>query len=103
MAVRGLRIQGARVPHYNRRADLVCFVNGLPLIFIELKAVYRNIPAGFDDNLTDYLTDHSIAHAFHHNAFVVRRGEREVPEEGRMNVGFSCQFPRVPAIVSERK
>ena len=21
-----------RVPHYNRRADLVCFVNGLPLV-----------------------------------------------------------------------
>jgi type I restriction enzyme, R subunit len=66
-----LRIQGVRVPHYNRRADLVCFVNGLPLVFIELKAVYRNIRAGFDHNLTDYLSEHSIAHAFHHNAFVV--------------------------------
>jgi type I restriction enzyme, R subunit len=71
LAVRELKIQGVRVPHYNRRADLVCFVNGLPLVFIELKAVYRNIRAGFDDNLTDYLTDHSIAHAFHHNAFLV--------------------------------
>jgi hypothetical protein len=28
------------VPHYDRRADLVCFVNGIPLVFIELKAVY---------------------------------------------------------------
>ena len=64
-------MQGVRVPHYNRRADLVCFVNGLPLVFIELKAVYRNIRAGFDDNLTDYLSEHSIAHAFHHNAFLV--------------------------------
>jgi type I restriction enzyme R subunit len=71
LAVRELKIQGARVPHYNRRADLVCFVNGLPLVFIELKAVYRNIRAGFDDNLTDYLSEHSIAHAFHHNAFLV--------------------------------
>ena len=53
LAVRELKIQGIRVPHYNRRADLVCFVNGLPLAFIELKAVYRNIRAGFDDNLTD--------------------------------------------------
>jgi len=66
-----LKVQGVRVPHYNRRADLVCFVNGLPLVFIELKAVYRNIRTGFDDNLTDYLSDHSIAHAFHHNAFLV--------------------------------
>jgi type I restriction enzyme R subunit len=31
LAVRELKIQGTRVPHYNRRADLVCFVNGLPL------------------------------------------------------------------------
>jgi type I restriction enzyme R subunit len=71
LAVRELKIQGLRVPHYNRRADLVCFVNGLPLVFIELKAVYRNIRAGFDENLTDYLHEHSIAHAFHHNAFLV--------------------------------
>jgi type I restriction enzyme R subunit len=71
LAVRELKVQGVRVPHYNRRADLVCFVNGLPLVFIELKAVYRNIRAGFDDNLTDYLTEHSIAHAFHHNAFLI--------------------------------
>jgi len=77
LTVRELKIQGVRVPHYNRRADLVCFVNGLPLVFIELKAVYRNIRAGFDDNLTDYLSDHSIAHAFHHNAFlVVSNGDR---------------------------
>src|SRR5438034_5401120 len=71
LAVRELKIQGVRVPHYNRRADLVCFVNGLPLVFIELKAVYRNIRAGFDDNLTDYMSEHSVAHAFHHNAFLV--------------------------------
>ncbi len=71
LAVRELKVQGLRVPHYNRRADLVCFVNGLPLVFIELKAVYKNIRAGFDDNLTDYLSEHSIAHAFHHNAFLV--------------------------------
>ena len=77
LAVRELKIQGVRVPHYNRRADLVCFVNGLPLVFIELKAVYRNIRAGFDDNLTDYLHEHSIGHAFHHNAFlVVSNGDR---------------------------
>jgi type I restriction enzyme R subunit len=71
LAVRELKLQGLRVPHYNRRADLVCFVNGLPLLFIELKAVYRNIRAGFDDNLADYVSEHSIPHAFHHNAFLV--------------------------------
>ena len=77
LSVRELKVQGVRVPHYNRRADLVCFVNGLPLVFIELKAVYKNIRAGFDNNLTDYLHPSSIAQAFHHNAFlVVSNGER---------------------------
>ena len=71
LAVRELKITGLRAPHYNRRADLVCFVNGLPLVFIELKAVYKNIRAGFDDNLSDYLDENIIAHAFHHNAFLV--------------------------------
>ena len=77
--MRELKIQGVRAPYYNRRADLICFVNGLPLVFIELKAVYRNIRAGFDDNLTDYLSEHSIAHAFHHNVFlVVSNGDQAV-------------------------
>ncbi len=77
VAVREMKFQGQRVPYYNRRGDLVCFVNGLPLVFIELKAVYKNIREGFDSNLTDYLSEHSIAHAFHHNAFlIVSNGDR---------------------------
>jgi len=77
LAVRELKIQGLHVPHYNRRADLVCFVNGLPLVFIELKAVYLNMRAGYDNNLTDYLSETSINHAFHHNAFlIVSNGDR---------------------------
>ena len=77
LAVRELKVQGLTVPHYNRRADIVCFVNGLPLVVIELKAVYKNIRAGFDDNLTDYLHPSSISHLFHHNAFlVVSNGDR---------------------------
>ena len=77
VAVRELKITGLRSPSYNRRADIVCFVNGLPLVFIELKAVYRNIRAGFDGNLRDYLDEHVIAHAFDHNAFlIVSNGHR---------------------------
>lgn len=77
IAVRELKLTGLRTPNYNRRADLVCFVNGLPLVFIELKAVYKNIRAGFDGNLKDYMDEHVIAHAFHHNAFlVVSNGHR---------------------------
>ena len=77
VAVRELKITGLRSPSYNRRADIVCFVNGLPLVFMELKAVYRNIRAGFDGNLRDYLDEHVIAHAFDHNAFlIVSNGHR---------------------------
>jgi type I restriction enzyme R subunit len=77
IAVRELKLTGIRTPNYNRRADLVCFVNGLPLVFIELKAVYKNIRAGFDGNLRDYMDENVIAHAFHHNAFlIVSNGDR---------------------------
>ena len=77
LAVRELKLTGIRTPNYNRRADLVCFVNGLPLVFIELKAVYRNIREGFDNNLLDYMDENVIAHAFHHNAFlIVSNGDR---------------------------
>jgi type I restriction enzyme R subunit len=77
LAVRELKLTGTRTPNYNRRADLVCFVNGLPLVFIELKAVYKNIRAGFDGNLRDYMDENVIAQAFHHNAFlIVSNGDR---------------------------
>ena len=77
LAVRELKLTGIRTPNYNRRADLICFVNGLPLVFIELKAVYRNIREGFDANLSDYMDENVIAHAFHHNVFlIVSNGDR---------------------------
>lgn len=77
LAVRELKLTGLRTPNYNRRADIVCFVNGLPLVFIELKAVYKNIRAGFDGNLRDYMDENVVAHAFHHNAFlIVSNGHR---------------------------
>jgi type I restriction enzyme, R subunit len=71
LAARELKLTGLRTPNYNRRADIVCFVNGLPLVFIELKAVYKNIRAGFDGNLRDYMDENVIAHVFHHNAFLI--------------------------------
>src|SRR5206468_1994853 len=46
-------------------------------VFIELKAVYLNIRAGYDNNLTWYLDPNVAPHAFHHNAFViVSNGDR---------------------------
>ena len=39
---------------HTRRADLVGFVNGLPLVLIELKAVHRRLQTAYEDNLRDY-------------------------------------------------
>ena len=66
LAVRELCIMGSL---YRRRADIVGFVNGLPLLFIELKNVHKNIQRAYDGNLADYKD--TIPHVFHHNAFVV--------------------------------
>jgi type I restriction enzyme R subunit len=54
---------------YTKRADLVGFVNGLPLVFIELKAAHKALKNAYDDNLRDYRT--TIPHIFWHNAFII--------------------------------
>jgi type I restriction enzyme R subunit len=54
---------------YKRRADLVGFVNGLPLVFIELKASHRRVENAFRDNLRDY--KNTIPQIFSYNAFIV--------------------------------
>ena len=54
---------------YTRRCDLVGFVNGLPLVFIELKASHRAIRNAYDGNLTDYKD--TIPHLFWYNAFII--------------------------------
>lgn len=40
---------------YEKRADLIGFVNGLPLVFIELKGIDHNVEEGFRKNFRDYL------------------------------------------------
>ena len=54
---------------HTRRADLVGFVNGLPLLFIELKAVHRRLETAFTGNLTDYKD--TIPHLFWYNALII--------------------------------
>ena len=53
----------------NRRADLVGFINGLPLIFIELKASHRKLEEAYKKNLQTYKT--TIPQLFHYNAFLI--------------------------------
>lgn len=40
--------------YHTRRTDLLGFVNGIPLLFVELKATHKTLKAAYDDNLTDY-------------------------------------------------
>ena len=66
IVVRELWIKG---PIHKRRADVVCFVNGLPLVFIELKNHDQDIQNAYTDNYRDYLD--TIPHLFHHNAMIM--------------------------------
>jgi type I restriction enzyme R subunit len=55
---------------YRRRCDLLGFVNGIPLVFIELKAPHVPLKSAFDDNLRDY-RGQSVPQLFHPNAFIL--------------------------------
>ena len=52
-----------------RRPDLIGFVNGLPLVFIELKAAHRQLIHAYKDNLADY--KRVIPHLFSFNQLVI--------------------------------
>lgn len=54
---------------YKRRADLVGFVNGLPLLLIELKGPAENVRDAYDDNIRSYRND--IPQVFSYNAAVL--------------------------------
>jgi len=54
---------------YKRRTDLVGFVNGLPMLFVELKAPHVNVHNAFKDNLKDYKS--TIPPLFWYNAFSI--------------------------------
>jgi type I restriction enzyme R subunit len=54
---------------YTRRTDLIGFVNGLPLVLIELKKPGVNVRDAFDKNLTDY--KETIPQLFHDNGFLL--------------------------------
>ena len=66
IAVRELKIYGTL---YRRRADIVGFVNGLPLLFVELKRNDVDVENAYKGNYTDYLD--TISHLFYCNAYVM--------------------------------
>lgn len=54
---------------YLRRTDLVAFVNGIPLVLLELKAPQRPCKDAYDENIRDYRA--TLPQLFVPNAFVV--------------------------------
>lgn len=66
LCVRELWVKGDL---YRRRADIVGFVNGLPLLFVECKAIHKDVRQAYEQNLSDYKD--TIPHLFHHNAFII--------------------------------
>jgi len=66
LCVRELWVRGDL---YRRRADIIGFVNGLPLLFIECKNLHKNLKAAFEQNFSDYRD--TIPHLFHHNGVVM--------------------------------
>jgi type I restriction enzyme R subunit len=67
LAVQQMWIEGKS--KRRRRPDIIGFVNGIPLLFIELKAHHRKLKAAYEDNLTDYKD--VIPKLFHCNAFII--------------------------------
>ena len=66
LAVKELKIHGEL---YRRRTDIVGFVNGIPLLFVELKKTTVDVQNAYDDNYTDY--QDTIPHLFYYNAFLM--------------------------------
>jgi type I restriction enzyme, R subunit len=65
LVISQLYIQGS----LRQRPDLIVFVNGLPLIFIELKNSNVPVKDAYDDNLTNYKK--FIPQLFNHNALLI--------------------------------
>lgn len=66
LAVKEMKIHG---DYYRRRTDIVGFVNGIPLLFMELKKNTVDVENAYTDNYTDYLD--TIPHLFYYNAFLI--------------------------------
>ena len=66
LAIKELKIHGEL---YRRRTDIVGFVNGIPLLFVELKNHNVDVQDAYTCNYTDYLD--TIPQLFYYNAFLM--------------------------------
>ena len=70
---------------HTRRPDLIGFINGLPLVFIELKATHIHLKAAYDNNLRDYKD--TIPQLFWANALIILSNGSE-SRMGSMTAGW---------------
>lgn len=68
LLVSQLSIEYRQIETITRRPDLLLYVNGLPLVMIELKNATEKVKTGYDKNLKDYRRD--IPQLFYYNLFV---------------------------------
>ncbi len=54
---------------YTKRPDLICFVNGIPLVLMEFKRIDENLISAYNDNIRDYKD--TIPHLFWYNAIII--------------------------------
>ena len=66
LAIKELKIHGEL---HRRRTDIVGFVNGIPLLFAELKNSSVDVRNAYEDNYTDY--QDTVPHLFYYNAFLM--------------------------------
>lgn len=66
LAVKELQVEGEL---YRRRADIIGFVNGLPLVFMEFKNTNVALENAYTDNYSDY--HDTVPQLFYYNAFIL--------------------------------
>ena len=72
-----------------RRPDVILYVNGLPLVFIELKNSNVKLRSAYDDNLSNY--KHDIPQLFNCNAFCILSNAIET-KVGSFTAGWEHYF-----------
>ena len=68
LVVTQLSIEYQLTQNITRRPDILLYINGLPLVMIELKNATEKVKTGYDKNLKDYQRD--IPQLFWYNLFV---------------------------------
>lgn len=82
LCVREMWIRGYA---HRRRADIIGFVNGLPLMFCELKRPDKDLRRAYNENLSDYKD--TVPQLFHFNAFVIL-GNGEEAKMGSISADY---------------